>query len=102
MSDRASRYARISRARAGKRQGNTLILAHTRRTSTGRLRLISLGIVIEGNKESIVAGPFPENDPRYVADSEYSIRKMAHGIVRSSGRFTKFYDRVVKLVFEIE
>jgi hypothetical protein len=102
MSDRASRYARISRAKGGKRKGDSLILAHIRRTPTGRLRLVSVGIVLEGDKESIVAGPFLESDPTYVAVSEYAIRKMAHDIVKSSGRYTKFYDKIVKLVFELE
>jgi len=104
LTDRAARYARITRAKSSKKENrDALILAHVSRTPKGKLRLNSVGIVIGGRgKESIVSGNLPPNDPRYVSESDYAIRKLAHGIVLSSGRFSKFYNSIVKLDYLIE
>ncbi|MHB8567776.1 MAG: hypothetical protein ACYC7D_07210 [Nitrososphaerales archaeon] len=97
MTDRASRYAKITRAKSSKQERDTLILAHVGRTSKRKLRLLSVGIVIKGGKEAEVSDALPENDPRYVADSDFAIRKITHDLVRASGRFSKFYDSIVKI-----
>jgi hypothetical protein len=99
--DRASRYARISRAKKEKGPRDALIIAHVTRTPKRKIRLHHAGIVIGSSKEVPVNNEkLSETEPRYVFESDYGVRKMAHDIVRKSGRYSKFYDTIVKVVYD--
>jgi len=99
--DRASRYARISRAKGEKGPRTELIIAHVTRTPKGKIRLQNVGIVIGSSKEvSANNEKLSETDPRYVFETNYGVRKMTHNIVRRSGRYSKFYDTIVKVVYD--
>jgi hypothetical protein len=100
MKDRAARYSRLSRTKSQRSLRDTLILAHVGRTPKGKLRLRKVGVVIAGGKEMDVSNELEENDPRFVFESDFGVRKEAHDIVRKSGRYSKFYDTIVKLVYD--
>ncbi len=95
LKSRAARYRKPEKPRA-----DSVIVAHLGKTPKGKIRLYSISIKRKNEKEEAVSGNLPENDPRYVFDSEYAMRKVAHDIVRSSGRFTRFYDSSVKIVYD--
>ena len=41
-----------------------------------------------------------ETDPRYVFESNYGVRKLVHDMVKKSGRYSKFYDTIVRVVYD--
>ena len=96
MSDRARRYA----SQKAKSRSPALIIAHVHRTAKGKIRLGSVQIVLPGGKEEVVAENLPKNDPGLAFEDQYDVRKSAHEIVKKSGRFSKFYDSIVKLVYD--
>ena len=99
--DRASRYARISRAKTEKGPRDALIIAHVTRTPKRKIRLRHVGVVIGDAKEvPVINEKLSETEPRYVFESDYGVRKMAHDIVRRSGRYSRFYDTIVKVVYD--
>ena len=89
MSERAKRYAAIQKSKA--KQNDTLLIAHVKRTPKGKIRLSRIDIRISGGKEQVVT-ELPPDDPRYVFEDDYKIRKMTHDIVKRSGKFSTFYD----------
>ena len=89
MSARAKRYAAIQKSKS--KQNDTLLIAHVKRTPKGKLRLSRIDIRISGGKDQVVT-ELPADDPRYVFEDDYKIRKMTHDLVKRSGKFSAFYD----------
>jgi hypothetical protein len=96
MGDRAARY---SSQKTKVNAGPALIIAHVQRTPKGKIRLVSVGVRISTQDEEEVVG-LPLTDPRYVFDNDYKVRKSAHDLVKSSGRFSKFYDSSARVVYD--
>ncbi|SRR5579875_251703 len=95
---RFSRYTRISK-NVTSSDRSAMILAHVGKTPKGKLRLRSVGIVV-GKKPEDLVDQVPETDPRFVFETSYGVRKASHDIVRKSGKFSRFYDNIVKVVYE--
>jgi len=97
MDFRAARYRRI---RQPPSPSDWTLIAHLGKTPKGKIRLYSIGITRRGEKERSVSGNLLANDPRYVFDDDYGMRKTAHEIVRKSGQFSKFYDSRIRIVYD--
>jgi len=97
--DRAARYARVSKNLKGPHEA--VITAHVRRTPKGKIRLLRVGLSIGSEKEvKVNPDELPENDPRYVSENNYGVRKIAHDLVKKSGRYSRFYDTIVRVVYD--
>ena len=96
MTSRAARYRKPERASGP----DTIIVAHIGKNPRGKIRLFSLWLRRKNHKEEPIVQGLPVNDPRYVFDDEYSMRKLSHELVRRSGQYTKFYDCRVRIVYD--
>ncbi len=97
MKTRARGYRRISERSLS---SDWTIIAHIGKTKKGKIRLRSVGITRKGQDEKLVFENLPENDPRFVFEDDYGMRKATHEIVRKSGQFSRFYSSSVRIVYE--
>ncbi len=97
MSGRASRYAALERAKG--KPSRSILIAHVHRTTKGKIRLARVDIRINGQKEERVT-ELPGDDPRYVFENDYKVRKAVHDLVKSSGRFSRFYDCSARVFYD--
>ncbi|MDG6995411.1 MAG: hypothetical protein JRN52_05770 [Nitrososphaerota archaeon] len=97
MDNRAKRYAAIERAKA--KTGVALLLAHVKRTPKGKIRLSRVEIRIKDGKEEIVT-ELPKDDPRYVFEDDYKVRKMTHDLVKRSAKFGSFYASSARVLYD--
>lgn len=97
MDNRAKRYAAIERAKA--KTGGALLIAHVKRTPKGKIRLSRVEIRIKDGKEEIVT-ELPKDDPRYVFEDDYKVRKMTHDLVKRSAKFSSFYDSSARVFYD--
>ena len=44
----------------------------------------------------------PKDDPRYVFESDYKVRKSAHELVKKSAKFGRFYDASARVFYDKE
>jgi hypothetical protein len=58
-----------------------------------------VGIRFEGQKEEIVTEA-PQDDPRYVFENDYKVRKSAHDLVKKSAKFGRFYDSSTRVFYD--
>lgn len=95
------RCARYSRKKGDGEnvERSAVILAHVGRTPKGKIRLKSVGIVLGRNSESLVS-KVSDLDPRFVFETSYGVRKVAHDVVKKSGKFSRFHDSIVKVVYD--
>jgi hypothetical protein len=102
MSNRASRYASKERdAQSKKSSGAPLLIAYVKRTPKGKIRLWRIGIRFQGQKEEKI-GDLPADDPRFVFESDYKVRKAAHEVVKRSAKFSRFYDASTRVFYGSE
>lgn len=99
MRDRAARYASIERSR--RKPNDTILVAHVRRTPKGKIRLVRVDIRMKDKKEEVVT-EVSRDDPRYVFEDDYKIRKVAHDLVKRSARFGSFYDCSTRVFYDPE
>lgn len=97
MKDRAKRYAAIQRSKP--KGTDALLVAHVKRTPKGKIRLTRVEISIKGEKEQVVT-ELPPDDPRYVFESDYKVRKTTHDLVKRSGKFSTFYDSSARVHYD--
>ena len=98
MSDRPARYA-AKKHSTNKKSGGPVLVAYVGRTPKGKIRLRRIGIRFQGQKEEIVS-EVPQDDPRYVFESDYKVRKSAHDLVRKSAKFGRFYDASTRVFYD--
>ena len=98
MSDRAARYA-AKKHLTNKKSVGPLLVAYVGRTPKGKIRLRRIGIRFQGQKEEIVS-QVPQDDPRYVFESDYKVRKSAHDLVKRSAKFGRFYDASTRVFYD--
>jgi len=98
MRDRASRYKARKKDSSARRMG-PLLIAYVARTPKGKIRLRKIAVRFEGEKEELV-DELPANDPRYVFESDYKVRKSAHEIVKKSAKFARFYHAGARISYD--
>jgi len=98
MRDRASRYA-AKRQPSGRRSG-PLLIAYVAKTPKGKIRLHQIGIKFEGQKEELIE-KLPADDPRYVFETGYKVRKAAHDLVKKSAKFARFYNASARISYDL-
>jgi hypothetical protein len=98
MKDRASRYA--AKNKPSGRNPGPLLIAYVAKTPKGKTRLHQIGIRFEGQKEEIVE-KLPEDDPRYVFESDYKVRKAAHDLVKKSAKFARYYNASARISYDL-
>ncbi|MGH2639602.1 MAG: hypothetical protein ACRDF4_10040 [Rhabdochlamydiaceae bacterium] len=100
MRDRAARYAPKEYQQEKKRTtGRAVLIAYVARTARGKIRLRKIGIRLEGRNEEMIC-ELPVDDPRYVFESDYKVRKAAHDEVKHSAKFSRFYDSSARVFYE--
>lgn len=100
MKDRASRYAARKKTSSTRGSG-PLLIAYVARTPKGKIRLHKVGIRFQDQKEEEVVGQLPPDDPRYVFDNDYKVRKSTHEIVKKSAKFSRFYDASARISYDL-
>jgi hypothetical protein len=102
MRDRASRYAAKKASTSAKKTTSTLLIAYVARTPKGKIRLRKIGIRFdnERNEEELVE-ELPPDDPRYVFENDYKVRKSTHDIVKKSAKFSRFYDASARVSYDL-
>jgi hypothetical protein len=100
MSDRAARYS-SKKSTSSKKSRGPILVAYVGRTPKGKIRLRRVGIRFEGQKEELV-GEAPPDDPRYVFENDYKVRKSAHDLVKKSAKFGRFYDASTRVFYDKE
>jgi len=99
--DRASKYARLTKSNAVKGPRAAVITAHVTRTPKGKIRLTRVGITIGDSREVTVhSEKLSDTDPRLAFENNFGVRKEAHDIVKKSGRYSRFYDTMVRVVYD--
>jgi hypothetical protein len=98
LSDRAARYA-AKKHTSGKKSDGPILVSYVGRTPKGKIRLPRIGIRFRGQKEEIVT-EVPQEDPRYVFESDYKVRKSTHDLVRKSAKFGRFYDASTRVFYD--
>ncbi|MDA4130573.1 MAG: hypothetical protein OK457_07360 [Thaumarchaeota archaeon] len=98
MSDRAARYSSKKYSSGGKSDAPILV-AYVGRTPKGKIRLRRVGIRFRGQKEELVAET-PKDDPRFVFENDYKVRKSAHDLVAKSAKFGRFYDASTRVFYD--
>ncbi len=99
MRDRASRYA-TKKQTTSARRSSPLLIAYVTRTPKGKIRLRRIGIRFEGQKEEVIES-LPSDDPRYVFNDDYKVRKSTHSIVKKSAKFARFYDASARISYDV-
>ncbi len=99
MADRASRYSAKKQASSGRRSG-PLLIAYVAKTPKGKIRLHRIGIRFEDHKEELV-DKLPTDDPRYVFENDYKVRKATHDLVKKSAQFARFYDASARISYDL-
>jgi hypothetical protein len=97
--DRAKRYYAKEQSETNKASRSPVLIAYVKRTPKGKIRLHKIGIRFLGQKEESV-GEMPPDDPRYVFESDYKVRKAAHDLVKKSAKFGRFYDTTARVFYE--
>ncbi len=100
MGDRAARYSSKKQASEKKTRGPILV-AYVGRTPKGKIRLRRVGIRFQGQPEELV-GEAPKDDPRFVFDNDYKVRKSAHEFVKKSAKFGRFYNSSTRVFYDSE
>ncbi len=98
MRDRASRYTSKKRDSSARKIG-PLLIVYVARTPKGKIRLRKIAIRFEDEKEEPVE-ELPTDDPRYVFESDYKVRKSAHDIVKKSAKFARFYNASARISYD--
>ena len=98
MADRAARYA--SKKSTPGRRSNPLLIAYVAKTPKGKIRLREIGIRFPDQKEELVK-KLPADDPRYVFENDYKVRKAAHDLVKKSAQFARFYDASARISYDL-
>ncbi len=93
MSNRAARYAKPE-----KKTGGAVLVAYVARTPKGKIRLKRIAIRLHGQKEQPVC-ELPSEDPRYVFEDLYKVRKATHSEVARSDRFARFRDSSTRVFY---
>jgi hypothetical protein len=96
MKERAARYLS---SKNQKGESDAILVAYVARTPKGKIRLKRIAIRLRGRKEEPIT-ELPPNDPRYVFESDYKVRKSAHDATRRSGRFSAFYDSSTRVIYD--
>jgi hypothetical protein len=78
-----------------------LLIAYVARTPKGKIRLHKIGIRFENDKEEQVE-KLPADDPRFVFDNDYKVRKSTHDIVKKSAKFARFYDASARVSYDLK
>lgn len=99
MKDRAARYAAKRQVSSTKRS-TPLLIAYVARTPKGKIRLRKIGIRFEDEKEELVE-ELPMDDPRYVFQNDYKVRKSTHDLVKKSPKFARFYDASARVSYDL-
>jgi hypothetical protein len=99
MTDRASRYA-AKKHSTSPRRSSPLLIAYVAKTPKGKIRLKKIGIRFEDQKEELV-DELPPDDPRYVFENDYKVRKAAHDEVKKSAKFARFYDASARISYDL-
>ena len=99
MSDRAAKYS-SSKKKTTKRP-YPLLIAYVARTPKGKIRLHRIGIKFENQDEEIVE-KLPSDDPRYVFENDYKVRKSTHDIVKKSAKFSRFYNASARVSYSLQ
>lgn len=97
MDDRAARYA--SKERTERKAPDTILVAYVFRTPKGKIRLQRIGIRMKGRKEEVIS-VLPGDDPRYVFENDYKVRKATHETVKRSAKFSRFYNSSTRVYYE--
>jgi hypothetical protein len=98
LKDRATRYAGKKDSSTGRNSG-PLLIAYVARTPKGKIRLKKIGIRFQDQKEEIV-DQLPPDDPRFVFENDYKVRKSAHSIVKKSPQFARFYNASARVSYD--
>ena len=43
----------------------------------------------------------PDDDPRYVFESDYKVRKAAHDLVKKSAKFARYYNASARISYDL-
>jgi hypothetical protein len=97
LRDRAARY---SVKKESTKRSNPLLIAYVARTPKGKIRLRKIGIRFEDQKEELVE-ELPTDDPRYVFENDYKVRKSTHDLVKKSAKFARFYDSSARVSYDV-
>ncbi|MFI5422303.1 MAG: hypothetical protein ACHQ1H_15175 [Nitrososphaerales archaeon] len=98
MADRAARYS-FKKQASEKKGGGPILVAYVGRTPKGKIRLRRVGIRFQGQKEELV-GEAPKDDPHYVFENDYKVRKAAHDLVKKSAKFGRFFDASTRVFYD--
>lgn len=99
MNDRAARYA--WKERVGQKYSDTILVAYVMRTPKGKIRLKRIGIRTKDQKEEVVSA-LPKDDPRYVFENDYKVRKATHETVKRSAKFSRYHDSSARVFYEMD
>lgn len=97
MVDRAARYSWKEREK--RKFPGTILVAYVARTPKGKIRLQRIGIRMKDKKEEVVS-VLPKDDPQYVFEDDYKVRKATHEVVKGSAKFSRFHDSSARVFYE--
>lgn len=99
MKDRAARYA-SAKERSSSKSTNPLLIAYVSRTPKGKIRLRKIHIKFENGVEEAV-DELPPDDPRFVFENDYKVRKATHDLVKKSAKFARFYNSSARVSYDL-
>jgi len=99
LNDRAARYS--SKTKPKPKSVNPILVAYVAKTPKGKTRLRRVGIRFQGQKEEVVS-EVSQDDPRFVFEDDYKVRKATHEVVKKSSKFGRFFDASARVVYEPE
>jgi hypothetical protein len=97
MKDRAARFS--AKKQSTSKSTNPLLIAYVSKTPKGKIRIRRIGIRFESQKEEVVDS-LPPDDPRFVFESDYKVRKSTHDLVKKSAKFARFYDASARVSYD--
>lgn len=100
MKDRAAKYS--SKKNAATKSPYPLLIAYVARTPKGKIRLRRINIRFENQRDEEIVEELPPDDPRYVFESDYKVRKAAHDVVKKSAKYARFYDASARVSYDLK